>query len=220
MQLVLNNVLDAPTLTAIRNTLSSSNFADGNSTAGWHARTVKNNLQTTHEGCAQRVHQALFRHKLFRTATQPNVLMPPTFSRYVPGMSYGSHVDDAIMGATQAVRTDIAMTVFLSDPASYDGGELVIESYTGETRFKLAAGDAILYPATTIHHVAEVTRGERLAAVMWIQSLVRDPARREILFDLDSVRRALWEKAGRTKTPEFDLAAKTYVNLMRLWAEP
>lgn len=220
MHLVLKNVLDAGSVDSIRAALAGSRFAEGAGTAGWYGRGVKNNLQATHEACAQKVHQALLRHRLFRAATQPNVILPPTFSRYVPGMAYGPHVDDAIMGAAEAVRADIAVTLFLSDPASYDGGELTVETYADALKFKLAAGDAILYPATSIHQVAPVTRGERLAAILWVQSLVRDPAKREILFDLETLRRNLWQKSGQTKTPESDLAAKTYVNLMRLWAQP
>jgi PKHD-type hydroxylase len=220
MFLVLENVLDAATIDGLRAALAGARFAEGTSTAGWYARGVKNNLQTNHDASAQKVHQALLRHRHFRAAAQPNVILPPTFSRYVPGMGYGSHVDEAIMGAPQAVRTDIALTLFLSDPSTYDGGELVVETYTGKTSYKLPAGHAILYPATSLHHVAPITRGERLAAVMWIQSLVRDAGKREILYDLDTLRKSLWQSSGQVKTPESDLAARTYANLLRLWADP
>ena len=220
MFLVLESVLDAPAIDGLRATLAGARFAEGTSTAGWYARGVKNNLQTNHDAAAQKVHQALLRHRNFRAAAQPNVILPPTFSRYVPGMGYGSHVDEAIMGAPQAVRTDIALTLFLSDPSTYDGGELVVETYTGKTSYKLPAGHAILYPATSLHHVAPITRGERLAAVLWIQSLVRDAGKREILYDLDTLRKSLWQASGQVKTPESDLAARTYANLLRLWADP
>lgn len=221
MYLILENVLDAPALDAIRAALAKASYAEGTSTAGWYARGAKNNLQTNSEPLAEVVHRALLRHRHFRSATQPNVILPPTFSRYVQGMAYGSHVDEAIMGTERAtVRTDIAITLFLSDPATYDGGELVVETYTGRTKFKLPAGHAILYPATSTHHVAPVARGERLAAVMWVQSLVREAAKREILFDLDSLRKTLWQNAGQAKSPESDIAARTYANLLRMWAEP
>lgn len=139
-------------------------------------------------------------------------------SRYHPGMTYGVHVDDALMGATEPVRTDIATTIFLSRPEDYDGGELVIEGTGGDAEYKLPAGAAIFYPATSLHRVAPVGRGSRLAAVTWIQSLVREADRREMLFDLDSARRTLFEQTGKTR--EVDLLSKTYANLLRLWAEP
>ena len=115
------------------------------------------------------------------------------------------------------MRTDLSVTVFLSDPEDYDGGELVIESAAGEQDVKLAAGDAVVYPTTFLHRVAPVTKGERLAAVTWVRSLVRDAAKREMLFDLETARHALFERLG--KTPELDLLAKTQSNLLRRWAE-
>lgn len=220
MNICLAGALDADALQAVRAALSQASFADGASTAGWHAVKVKHNLQASNDVAAQRVHQSLMRHPLFRSAVLPAKLRAPLFSRYLPGMSYGRHVDDALMGAANPLRSDIAVTVFLSDPSTYDGGELVIESHSGELSYKLDAGQAIVYPATTLHRVAEVTRGERLAAVLWVQSMVRSAEQREILFDIDSARRGLWEKAGKVATPEFDLLSKSYANLLRSWAEP
>lgn len=219
MNLCLSEVLEPATLATVRAQLEQATFVDGAATAGWHARGVKLNLQTTDEAAAQQVHQALLRHPVFSAATLPRRIRSPLFSRYTAGMSYGTHVDDALMGAVDSLRTDLAVTVFLSDPASYDGGELVIDSHSGTQAYKLAAGDAIAYPATQLHRVAEVTRGERLAAVLWVQSRVRDPAQREILFDLDTARRGIWDKNGRRHTAEFDLLAKTYSNLLRAWAD-
>jgi PKHD-type hydroxylase len=115
------------------------------------------------------------------------------------------------------VRTDVSFTLFLAEPADYDGGELVIETSAGEEDIKLPAGHLIAYPSTTLHRVAPVTRGERLVAVGWAQSYVRDLAKREILFDLETARRSLFEQSG--KTPEFDVLAKTSANLFRMWAE-
>jgi PKHD-type hydroxylase len=115
------------------------------------------------------------------------------------------------------MRTDVAFTLFLSDPASYEGGELVIESAAGEDAVKLSAGSLVAYPATSLHHVNEVARGARLAAVGWAKSLVRDAARRELLFDLDTARRQMFARSG--KSPEFDLVSKSFANLLRMWVE-
>jgi len=133
-------------------------------------------------------------------------------------MSYGSHVDDAIMGSARDFRTDVSFTVFLNDAADYDGGELVVETTGGETEYKLDAGAAIVYPSTSLHRVAPLTRGRREVAVGWAQSLVRDAGRREILFDLEAARREIFREQGKTRS--FDLLSKSYSNLLRLWAEP
>lgn len=129
-------------------------------------------------------------------------------------MAYGSHVDDALMGG---MRTDVSFTLFLSEPDTYDGGALVIETSAGEDDVKLPAGSLVAYASTTLHRVAEVTRGARLAAVGWARSYIRDPAQREVLFDLDTAHQSLFQKSG--KTPEFDLLSKTSANLLRMWAE-
>jgi PKHD-type hydroxylase len=223
VNLCLADVLDADALQAVRAALAGAAFADGAHTAGWHAAPVKHNLQARHAPAAQQVEHALLRHPLFRAAALPARLRAPLFSRYTTGMAYGRHTDDALMSTGDdqgTLRADLAVTVFLSDPATYDGGELVIEGPGGTSAYKLEAGQAIVYPATTLHRVAEVTCGERLAAVLWVQSLVRDASRREMLFDLDTARRGLWDKAGQTATPEFDLVTKTYANLLRAWSEP
>lgn len=219
MNLCLANVLDADTLRAIRTTLASSVFEDGGRTAGWHARGVKHNQQAVSAGAAKLVLDALQSHPLFHSAVLPARVRTPIFSRYLPGMSYGMHVDDALMGGTDPIRSDLAVTVFLSEGAEYDGGELVLETHSGTVPYRLEAGQAVVYPATCLHRVAPVTRGERLAAVLWVQSYVRDAAQREILFDLDTVRRELWEQAGQVPTSAFNLQAKTYANLLRAWAE-
>ena len=129
-------------------------------------------------------------------------------------MHYGSHVDDALMGG---MRTNVSFTLFLSDPKSYDGGALAIESTSGEESFKLAAGSLVAYPSTSLHRVTAVTRGARLAAVGWARSFIRDPARRELLFDLDTARRQLFARDG--KSAEFDLVSRSLANLLRMWAE-
>jgi PKHD-type hydroxylase len=151
---------------------------------------------------------------LFRIAVRPKQLSALLFSRYEPGMSYGSHVDDALMSG---MRSDIAFTLFLETPETYDGGELVIESAAGEDAIKLPPGALVAYPATSLHRVNAVAHGVRLAAVGWAKSLVRDAARRELLFDLDTARRRMFAQTG--KSAEFDLISKSFANLVRMWAE-
>ena len=153
-------------------------------------------------------------HPVFALATRPKTILGPLFSRYQPGHAYGAHVDDALMGG---IRSDVSFTLFLSDPASYGGGELVIDSTAGEEAFKLAPGSVITYPATTLHRVAPVTSGERLAAAGWVRSFIRDADRRELLFDLDTARRRIFDREG--KTAEGDLLAKCAANLLRQWCE-
>jgi PKHD-type hydroxylase len=142
----------------------------------------------------------------------------PLYIRYQAGMEYGDHLDDPIMGGGGVMyRSDVAVTVFLNAPGEYDGGELVIRGATGEQRIKLPAGDAVLYPAGTIHHVAPVTRGERLVAVTWVQSVVRDPAKRELLYGLNLAREKLLASApGAEETAQVNAA---YMNLIRMWSD-
>lgn len=222
MILSIDNVLTPEELNFVTSRLDTTDFVDGKTTAGWHARTVKHNTQLTSKApyaqeLTDLVKTALIRNPLFKIAVQPKIIHSMLFSRYEAGMSYGSHVDNAVMGNQEFWRSDISLTVFLSSPSSYGGGELVIESLEGEHTFKLEAGSAIVYPSSTLHRVEAVTEGVRLAAVGWVQSLVRDPNEREILFDLDTVRRAIFHKNG--KTTEFDLISKSYANLLRKWAD-
>jgi PKHD-type hydroxylase len=153
-------------------------------------------------------------HAVFALAVRPKTILGPMFSRYEPGHAYGTHVDDALMGG---VRTDVSFTLFLADPDSYDGGELVIDTASGEEAFKLPAGSAVAYPSSTLHRVLPVTRGARLAAVGWARSFVRDSARRELLFDLETARRRLFDRDG--KSPEGDLLDKCTANLVRMWCD-
>jgi PKHD-type hydroxylase len=218
MQIVVGNVLSADEIGLVRETLAGATFEDGRETAGFAARLVKNNRQATNdrtiETVRKLVEERILGHEVFAMAVRPKALTSVMFSAYEPGMHYGSHVDDALM---QGMRTDVSFTLFLSDPDSYDGGELVIESASGEDAVKLAAGSLLAYPSTTLHHVAPVTRGTRLAAVGWARSYVRDAARREILFDLDTARRQLFAREG--KSAEYDLVSKSLANLMRMWVE-
>ena len=217
MQIVIGNVLSADEVGVLRQALERAQFVDGRETAGFAARLVKNNRQASDrrlETQRKLIAERIMGNELFGLAVRPKVLTPLLFSRYEPGMQYGSHVDDALM---DGMRTDVSFTLFVSEPDSYDGGELVIESAAGEDAIKLQAGALVAYPSTSLHHVAAVTRGARYAAVGWARSLIRDAARRELLFDLDTARRQLFARDG--KTAEFDLISKSTANLLRMWME-
>lgn len=222
MTLILQAALGPDDLARVREELAALNWGSGKRTAGAAARAVKDNLQA--DGADARtqalerfVVEALRRHPLFEIAARPARLTRLMFSKYEPGMTYGAHTDDALMGAgDDKLRTDLAFTIFLSDATAYEGGALVIESALGAQEIKLEAGDAILYPAGSIHHVAPVTRGARLAAVGWIESFVADAAKREILFDLSVTRARLGESgAAREDLLRLD---KSISNLLRMWA--
>ncbi len=219
----IQDLLTLTELTKIATSLSEAKFVDGKLTAGWHAKFVKHNTQLAAkqpiaEMLQTIVAQALQQNHLFQAAVRPKVVRPMLFNCYDVGMSYGSHTDNACMPiANGLMRSDVSMTLFLSDPKQYDEGELVLETSWGEQIFKLSAGSAIVYPSTMLHAVRPVTRGKRFAAVTWIQSLVRDSAHREILFDLDTARQVMFERQG--KTPEFNLISKSLSNLLREWSE-
>lgn len=222
MSLILQEVLAAEDLARVRTELSELAFISGKRTAGATARGVKENLQA--DGSDPRVKElerfvldALYRHPMFEIAARPARTSRLLFSRYEPGMTYGAHTDDALMGRGEdKLRTDLAFTIFLADSESYEGGELVVQSALGDQAIKLEAGDAILYSAGSIHHVAPVTSGARLAAVGWIQSFVADPTQRETLFDL-SVARARFAEAGIAREELLRLD-KSISNLLRMWA--
>ncbi|MBE9215801.1 Fe2+-dependent dioxygenase [Plectonema cf. radiosum LEGE 06105] len=222
MILIIENVLTAEELDIITAKLQDAEFVDGKLTAGWFAKTVKNNTQLSSSAEVGQdlrtiVVKALRRNRLFESAVKPKVIRPIIFSSYSQGMYYGSHTDNAIMGLENPIRSDVSFTLFLNSPLSYKGGELVIDTSLGEQAFKLEAGSAIVYPSTTLHRVETVVEGKRLAAVSWVQSFVREPSEREILFELDTAKQIIFQKYG--KTPEFDLISKSYANLLRKWAE-
>lgn len=219
MQIVIANVLNADDLAAVRAAIAQVRFIDGRETAGFAARRVKDNRQADPDdhrlNAARRlVAKRIAENDVFRMAVRPKQVSPLLFSRYEPGMQYGRHVDDALMAG---MRTDVSFTLFLEDPAEYDGGELVIESAGGEDPVKLPAGSMIAYPSTTLHRVAQVTRGRRHAVAGWARSFVRDAAQRELLFDLDTARRAIFAREGNSA--EYDLIAKSLANLVRMWAD-
>lgn len=222
MSVILQRVLEPEDLDRVRAELAALSWTSGKRTAGAAARSVKDNLQA--DGGDPRtmalerfVLEALRRHPVFEIAARPARISRVLFSRYQPGMTYGAHTDDALMGAGEdKLRTDLAFTLFLADQASYEGGELVVQSALGEQTTKLDAGDAILYPAGSIHWVAPVRAGERAAAVGWIESFVADAAQREILFDL-SVARSKLAQDGAAREALLTLD-KSISNLLRMWA--
>jgi PKHD-type hydroxylase len=222
MILCVGEVLSAGQLQEILAALRSAAFRPGAETAGWAAREVKHNLQLdagtpTYAHVSSIARGALFANETVQTAALPCTLSPLLLTCSNPGMGYGSHIDNALMGEPR-MRTDLAFTLFLSDPETYEGGELVISGNEGEQSIKLPAGALVLYPATSLHRVDTVRTGQRLACVGWIQSFVRDPRVREMIFDLSRVKQELFRKQGHSEL--FDLVAKTQSNLLRLAAEP
>lgn len=219
MFLVLENLIPPDALAAAREAASRAEFVDGRVTAGEEARRVKANEQARSGDPAAKIALDLVREALeadarFRSAVRPVRLSPLMLSRAAPGMSYGAHIDDAMMGKAQSrMRADVSFTIFLSDPDAYEGGALVIEEVSASREIKLPAGSGILYPSSTLHRVAPVEAGERLAAVGWAQSAVRDPARREMLYDLEQAAPQIAEDASRLAV------RKTLSNLLRMWSE-
>jgi PKHD-type hydroxylase len=220
-------LLNANQLAQFRNQLDADTapWVDGRVTAGHQGIHVKQNQQLT-EGSPLAVElgnivlAALERNPLFISAALPSRIYPPMFNRYQEGMHFGSHVDGSIRllpGTGDKIRTDLSATLFLASPESYDGGELLIEDTYGTQTVKLAAGDMILYPASSLHRVNPVTRGARLACFFWVQSMVRDDGQRTMLFDLDSTIQQLAVKnadgASRVKLTGI------YHNLLRMWSE-
>ena len=219
------SVLSADELSAMRARLEGGAWDDGRLTAGFQSAQVKVNLQLPQSDPAAReasdaVLRALERSPLFVSAALPHHVFPPLFNRYGPGMAFGSHVDNAVRqipGTPHRLRTDVSATLFLSAPEEYDGGELIIEDTFGTHPVKLAAGDLVVYPASSLHRVSPVTRGVRQAAFFWIQSMVRDDGARALLFDLDTVIRDL-TSTGADRDGLVRLT-HCYHNLLRRWAE-
>jgi PKHD-type hydroxylase len=214
-------LLTSDELITIDALIENANFVDGKLTATLAAKDVKNNLQieATSENLAEIqkiISAALAQSPLFNIAALPKTVYPFLVSKYSAGKYYGWHVDSPMMG-NPPIRTDLAMTIFLSDPATYEGGELIIQSDTGTGNFKPAKGDAVLYPCQYLHCVNEIKCGERVAAVTWVQSNVKDPGQRQILFQLNQVHSALYQQAPNA--PATNLLLQTHSNLFRMWAE-
>ena len=221
----LASALTAAQLQAVRAHLGDAAWADGRRTAGYRAAAVKSNLQVPQSDPAAQAASGLIlkvleRNAAFISATLPRHVYPPLFNRYTPGMAFGAHVDNAVRqvpGTAHRLRTDVAATVFLSAPQEYDGGELVIDDLYGSHAVKLAAGDMIVYPASSLHRVEPVTRGARDAAFFWIQSMVRDDGSRTLLYELDTSIRDLTAR-GADPGSLLRLTA-CYHNLLRRWAD-
>ncbi len=229
MQTILDNMsllciadlLDSATCARVREAFTALPDVDGRRTAGWAAQAAKRNRQLDRSdpqvaALAAELRTAVASHPLLAGYARPARISEPLLSRYRPGDEYGLHVDDALMG-DPPLRTDLAWTLFLSEPGSYDGGELEIDSPAGQTPVKLPAGALVVYDCGALHRVAPVSRGQRLAAVGWIQSRVRDGRQRELLFTLDQARRALHAREG--DTIEFLQLSQVHSQLLRMWAD-
>lgn len=226
MLLTLPNVLTPDQVRHARRLLDGAGWADGRITAGHQSAQVKRNLQLPDSDPVARelgdlVLTSLESNALFLSAALPQAVFPPLFNRYGVGMDFGNHVDNAIRslpGSPLRLRTDISATLFLCEPDAYDGGELIVEDTYGVHEVKLPAGSMVLYPSSSLHRVAPVTRGERLASFFWIQSLVRHDAQRTLLFDLDqSIQQVRETQPGH---PSLVQLTACYHNLLRMWSEP
>lgn len=221
--IAIANILKPEELETIRAYLDEAEFVDGKTTTGRFVQSVKHNLQLKPRGDKPAeidniVVAALARDDTFANFVLPRQYMSPIFSKYEPGMEYGSHVDSALMGTGQRMRSDVSVTIFLNEPESYEGGQLMIGLPGGEQPVKLPAGAAVVYASTTLHRVAPVTSGVRLAAVTWVQSFVRDELMRQIHYDVKTASRMIASKAP--ESPEARLLYKSHANLLRQVAEP
>jgi PKHD-type hydroxylase len=225
MILAIPDILTGEDLTAASTQLETAEWIDGKATAGHQGARVKHNQQLAADNpiatkIGARIVTALQRHPLFVSAALPLHILPPMFNRYAGGQTFGTHVDGSIRtipGTGQRLRTDLSCTVFFSNPENYDGGELIIEDTYGEKSVKLPAGHAILYPSTSLHRVTPVTRGARVCAFFWLQSMIRDDARRTLLFDMDvGIQRVAAEHPDHAGVIQL---TGVYHNLLRQWAE-
>jgi PKHD-type hydroxylase len=225
MVVTIPGLLSASQVAEFQAVLESAQWIDGKATAGYLSSRTKNNRQLPEdEPLARRlggmIQAELDQNQIFIAAALPLKVLPPLFNRYSVGQSYGAHIDGAVRplaGSHHQVRTDLSATIFLTDPADYEGGELVIGDAGEERAVKLPAGDMVLYGGGTVHHVRPVTRGTRQAAFFWVQSMVRDERRREILFDLDSTIQQLGH-TGADPNACVRLAG-IYHNLLRQWVD-
>ncbi|WP_340266225.1 Fe2+-dependent dioxygenase [Sphingobium mellinum] len=226
MLTVIPDLLQSDDVAAIRSLIETAEWVDGNVTSGHQSALAKRNLQLpedSSEACdaGQMILDALGKSPLFIAAALPLKVFPPLFNSYAGGQSFGIHVDNAVRiqaGTGFRVRSDLSVTLFLEDPAQYEGGELTIETQFGVQQVKLPAGHAVLYPSSSLHRVEPVTRGRRLASFFWLQSMVRDDGARQMLFDLDSSIQALATELGHDHGQVIRLTG-VYHNLLRRWAE-
>jgi PKHD-type hydroxylase len=229
MLITISDVLNAEEVVQTRKLLGEAEWVDGRVTAGHQSAKAKDNMQVSEGHPIARqvgatILQALSKNLLFLSAALPLHVFPPLFNRYSGGQSFGTHVDNSIRqipGTPHRIRTDLSATLFLTSPEEYDGGELVVEDTYGVKDVKLAPGQLVLYPSTSLHHVRPVTRGERLCSFFWIQSMVRDDGKRSLLFDLDQA----IQRLGRDLSDHASAAQSSvqltgvYHNVLRQWAE-
>jgi PKHD-type hydroxylase len=226
MLIQIPQVLTPAQLAQVQQLIEGAEWVDGNVTSGPQAALAKRNRQLPEDSPAakragDRVLDALGRNPLFMSAALPAKVWPPLFNRYAGGEQFGLHVDNAVRlkrGGVERLRSDLSATLFLADPGSYEGGELTIEDTYGAHSVKLAAGDLILYPASSLHHVTPVTSGERVASFFWVQSMIRDDAQRRVLFELDLAVQRLAGELGQAHASVVAVTG-TYHNLLRMWAE-
>lgn len=223
MLLTISGVVPKPQLERVRQLLQRGEFKNGRLSAGREAQRVKHNEEMVQEAelysaLNNIVMGCLVQHPVYQQAVLPRRIAAPYYARYTAGMQYGDHIDDPIMGiGAERYRSDVSTTVFLSEPDDYGGGELVIRSNFGEHALKLKAGDAVVYPSSSLHHINAVSDGIRLVAVTWAQSLVRDPHQRELLYQLCQAReKLLREQPGNEETA---WVSNSYANLVRMWSE-
>ena len=226
MLICIPDVLSKADVAEFRAVMDAAEWEDGRSTAGAQSAEVKKNEQLPPNGevsrkLGERVIRALTANPLFVAAAIPLHIFPPLFNRYGAGHRFGVHVDNAVRGdrlTGTRIRTDLSVTLFLSEPDEYDGGELVVEDYYGSHEVKLPAGQLVLYPATSLHTVTPITRGVRVASFFWLQSMIRDAHARSMIFDLDTAIQGLVERLGRNDAEVVKLSG-LYHNLIRYWAD-
>ena len=219
-------LLNTDDVARVRGLIDAADWTDGNATSGHQSALAKVNRQLPERSAAAReagslILDRLGQSPLFVSAALPFKVYPPLFNRYEGGEAFGVHVDNAVRaqgGSYFRIRSDLSATVFLSDPDTYDGGELVIQDTYGEQRVKLGAGDMVLYPASSLHEVTPVTQGVRVASFFWVQSMVRDDGDRRLLFELDGTVQALTARHGG-RDPEVIRLTGLYHNLLRQWGE-
>lgn len=225
MLLHIPNVLNAEELSEIQLIMREADWVDGKVTAGAQSEQVKNNLQISEDSAAAEkarkiILKALSRNALFFSAVLPKKIYPPLFNQYLSGMNFGNHIDNAVRTHASTgnhVRTDVSSTLFLSEPKSYEGGELVIEDTYGQQIVKLPAGDMVVYPGTSLHHVRPVSDGARIACFFWTQSMIREDGQRALLFDMDAAISTLRQEHGDTDA--VIRLTGNYHNLVRMWAD-
>lgn len=226
MLICIPDVLSKQDVADFRRIMDAESWEDGRSTAGAQSAEVKQNEQLPPDGktsrqLGERVLKALAANPLFISAAIPLHIFPPLFNRYGPGQFFGEHVDNCVRGdhlTGLRIRTDLSVTLFLSEPDEYDGGELVIDEYNGSQRIKLPAGHLVLYPSTSLHMVTPVTRGARVSSFFWLQSMVKETHARRLIFDMDNAIQQLVARLGRND-PEVRALTNIYHNLVRYWAE-